>query len=534
MYRMYSVFTVAALCIEIYDFGAVTENYGNFYSYSRVQEFEVWINRPRPSVQLESLNFDTCYCIRTKNYENSNCREKIQLEFKQLLNETYISGLAKLNASVTESGYRKRRSMAGLSMIFGLLNFGWNTAQEFEINHLKKVALGNADSIVKIAKGIKDTRLLIQAQNDNLYKNFNKIDKEICQNNEKIWHEITKEKTKTIVEHYWSTLEAEATSFMVGQVPRRLEYIHLVEGICRKTCHVLDENSCKNYCKNVLQNIPINMKPQLMSINPHSNGAYIVIKMNLPIITLEPKILQQIKNFGIIIKNNGHLIKKKAILSSFAVKMTDNKTLELDDNNCFHNEKNFICSEEDLNFDSCLSRHEYCRFQQIPAFHTCSYSRVKQGIVMFALKMVSIRNPIKLHEIGHERTAWKGIKFIKSEKEELVLDCDEQQIVIPAIEEEINITVTIKSYNSTLKKGNETHETFQKSQIKEYFQEDLQHFKQLQDEAHSQLKNHYMIIAAAFIVVFIIGVVATISVFCYLHKRTAKLDQEMNRHRPEM
>ena len=521
--------------LHVYDIGVVTEERGRIFVYEEWETYQIIIDRPRPANQFASLKFQNCLCLRGKDIDDNNCASKTKTKFMDQLENEFRKNMEQMVKSIElANGKRKRKSTNPFSMLMGVINFGWNLINQNDVNHLKKVALKNSDSITDIAKGIVDTRKMIKVQNEEIYKNINNLDDQICHQNEKIWFAIAENKVEEILQHYWETIEKETVDFMQGNIPQRLEYFNLVHGICRKSCLQLEEETCSQYCKEILHDLPEEMAPMLLGVQPHNNGIHIIIQISMPTLSDQAKTLFKIHNFGIIETNNDMKWRKKCILPEYAIEMSNDTALELDENDCLKYKNNFICPEESLYFDSCLSNRQFCRYRRNPTTKNCVYSRLAHGVAIYADKNVSIINPIKMHEIGHERPKWNGLRFVQSEEEELTINCGLQQILIPSIESVKNLTIKMVETEHELKKDEETHETIQHKEIKSLFEEEYENIKQKQSASHQELKFQYWITIGAFAAVFSAGAVTMGIAVYYLNKRTSSIDKEMNKHRPEL
>ena len=527
--------------IELYSSGVALEPIGDTYLFNGHTTFEIWVNVPRPAKQFKQLQFNNCLCFSMLSddvkYDSDNCTNHVKDMFQTQLDLSWNQSLQFIEEHMENTGYRGRRDMSGLSnglsLIFDLIDFGWNIKQDYQITQLKKVTMKNAESIGLLAEALKTTQEIISIQINHVYEDMKHLDQKICQTAEMLWGMEMETKAEMVMQSFWLSVEQQAAALMKGNIPYTLEYINIFLGACRNTCSALTAKSCRKYCRKLLQDLPPNYSPTLLGVYPNHDSVYISFAIELPVLTVEPRPLMSINTFGVIVTDDGETFKRSPVLNNFAVDITPNTTLELDDSSCESNRKNLICPTSAIDFNSCLNNFGFCRFRQIPTERTCTYQELTRGVAIFAEKPVSVKNPIKIYEVGHEQPEWTGVKFVQSEEQELIVDCYGNRITIPAHNDVIKINVTIRSFDVNFQDFEFNQEVFQIVEIERHFEDDLEKIRQNSiDVLELNSNNWWMIIG--FIAALTLGAAIATTVFCYISKRQQSFSRELNMFRPIM
>ena len=431
-------FVVLVVCVRtlhILHNGVIFERTGKMFLNQGSIPFIINVHRKVPKKALETVNLSNCP-------HKSNVSAIDSIDFTSA-----VMNLLQLEAQdLWFRGYtRNKRSFLGL--ILGTADFAWDALQQRQINDLKHLALESAKTADTLSKVVLENRNELTVMNEYMNHNFDSVRNAICRSSAAMRDDIIHTHAEEVAQNFLSQVESELATIIEGNIPTTLQYINLFSGICRRSCSELEKIQCMEYCKSLLSDMPSNMKPTLLKFIVGIDGVAIKLRLVLPNIQKNPKLLFTTYAVAIIKHPDTKPTKETANIPRFLIKI-DDFYISVRSELCEDTRHNMICPNAALILPSCFDDCTCPTFER-KTHDRCEYTYTSTGVVVSALGNVTVTTADEtLPQAVPSLTS--GLFYISSSNKTQTISCEGQTILLPALKHIVTVNVTFETVDTSL------------------------------------------------------------------------------------
>mgnify|MGYP000062948055 CR=1 FL=1 len=526
---MIKIFVI--LCVTRFDAeivmstGIVLEPAGMLYKSRGHNHYTVVVNRPSPYSQLQTIEFNGCYCktnskiIKRETEEDylsaktgKPCNGETKDRFLTTFNTQFNNTMEQLE-STTDVGHREKRADSWFSYIANGISFIWNGFKEYDIYNLKQAELASGRSITMIAEALNETINGIEVQHNQIYEDLSNIGNEICANAYNTWSEVMTTRAEMVTRRYLSEIEDEAVSLSEGRLPARIEFENIFLGVCQNSCNKIGETLCRHYCHNVVQDIPTEMLPTLIGLNRHQMGVKIIFSITLPVLVATPIPAYHVTSFGTITSAGNDTYKKIPVVKPYAAEY-ENEVVEVYGTECRFGKELLICPQNALKTESCLNEQSRCTYDWIKTDDDCTYAYTINGVAIY------------------KRANQTGLNFIQNGNTEQVIMCsNKQQIIVPVKMANQNVTIEIETGEFQIADFDDLPVEITMDSMKTNFTNQLQIIQNNQKKSNKYVNTKIWIFVAGAAVMFVGGAIAMFALMMRFKGATQAIQDELNLRR---